>query len=677
MSDTEDLISSFEVRDPDLAGRLGTYTIKGKKVETPELMPVVNPNRMVRGAGVPPSELLENFGFRMIITNSYIIRRSEDINAEVLRKGIHGYLDYEGVVMTDSGTFQSYIYGGRTGGEVDVDPLEIVRYQNAIGSDVGTILDRFTVPDRDHEAAAEDLRITLDRARSSMEVNHNMELAVPIQGGRHTDLRTSSGKGVRDLGVGYAPIGGVVPLMENYEYSLLVDIIVSSKRGLGPSIPAHLFGAGHPMLLPLAVALGCDLFDSASYAKFAHDDRYMTRFRTLRIGEMLNLPCSCPVCATRGPEDILDMEKDDRAGLLSRHNLWVLREVLDEVRAAVKEGTLWEIVERSAMANPSMYSAVRRMREHTGYLEENAPRTLRRFMSSSGLSLARPEFLRLRERLSAFEPPESMKKALVLTDWTVSRSYRADRAMWKEHPEGIQPVIKTPLGAVPFDITDMYPISQSIFPPPGSLDAELESYMDSLYQPLIRRYDDVIEWDGRGDPPVAPGMNNYRDLDMRRARSILRMQFGKFGEKWADEVLFKDGGSISILTSRRTGKIRNIMETGPDGRKDHLLSMRAEDGHFNLRWLAAVRLHEASSPPLLRVEVEEGTGEFNAKGFNVFCKFVIDADKSIRAGDDVLVIGRNDELYAVGRANVSSGTMVNGRSGIAVKVRDGAVKRAG
>ena len=105
--------------------------------------------------------------------------------------------------------------------------------------------------------------------------------------------------------------------------------------------------------------------------------------------------------------------------------------------------------------------------------------------------------------------------------------------------------------------------------------------------------------------------------------------------------------------------------------------MRAEDGHFNLRWLAAVRMHEAASPPMLRVEVEDGTGEYNAKGFNVFCKFVIDADRGIRAGDDVLVVGGNDDLHAVGRASVSCGMMVNGRTGIAVKVRDGAVKRAG
>ena len=52
---------------------------------------------------------------------------------------------------------------------------------------------------------------------------------------------------------------------------LIAEVIVAAKRGLDPSKPVHLFGAGHPMVFPLAAWLGCDLFDSSSYAKFAKD----------------------------------------------------------------------------------------------------------------------------------------------------------------------------------------------------------------------------------------------------------------------------------------------------------------------------------------------------------------------------------------------------------------------
>jgi 7-cyano-7-deazaguanine tRNA-ribosyltransferase len=667
--------STFEVRGSDLAGRIGIYSVNGRKVETPELMPVVNPNRMTQGSGVLPRELFEDFGFGIVITNSYIIRRSNELSEQARRGGLHRLLDFPGIIMTDSGTFQSYMYGGGYEKEVKVDPLEIVSFQNSIGSDIGTILDKFTVPERDHIGAEKDLEITLERARSSIDVNSGMELAVPVQGGRFPDLRIRSGRSVFELGVGYAPIGGVVPIMERYDYSLLVDVIVSSKKGLGPSIPAHLFGAGHPMILPLAAALGCDLFDSASYAKFANDDRYMMKHRTLHLKELENLYCSCPICVRRDPGDLLELEREERRGLVSRHNLWVLRDIIREIRGAIKEGTLWEMVERSAMYNPSMYAAVRRLKEHAPFLEENSPRSTRRFMASSGLSLSRPEFTRMRIALNDHVPPYHDKKSLILTNWTLSHSYNTLETIWRKKPEGTGSFMIHPFGLMPYDIVDMYPISQSIFPPPDMIDDEMRGYMDDRISWSSIHEKEHILWNGEEELVLDTAENDIRELDLRKTRSILRFQFGSINGKWSDRIILPEDEDVSFVRSKKTGKIRNIFGEGSGGDRIHLLSMRAEDGLFNLKWEAARRLHVSSDPPYRRIIVEEGTGDFNAKGYNVFCKFVMDADPMIRAGDDVLIVDREDVLFAVGRATVSARMMVEAKVGTAVKIRDGAEKQ--
>ena len=674
--DPEVFSTGFEVRETDLAGRIGSYTVNGRKVETPELMPVVNPNMAAAGTTIPPRELREVFGFGMIITNSYIIRKSPELVERVRREGLHRFLDFEGVVMTDSGTFQSYIYGGKGGKEVDVNPLEIIRFQKDIGSDIGTILDKFTVPDRDHEGARRDLETTLQRARDSLELGLEMEVAVPVQGGRHPDLRKMSGEAVRELGVGYAPIGGVVPIMESYDYGLLVDVIASAKEGLGPSIPSHLFGAGHPMILPLAAALGCDLFDSASYAKFAADDRYMTRHRTLHLKEMREFPCSCPVCASRDPEGLLEMPKGERADLLSRHNLWVIRSVLNEVKDSIREGTLWEMVERSATYNPSMYSAVRRLRDHRDLLERSSPRSTRRFMCSTGLSLARPEFSRYRKVLGNGIELPGTRAPIILTDWTRAHSIPVKEVMWDRLDPGRSSFVLTPLGPVPYDLIDMYPLSQSLFPEPGSLDPELTEWMETNMKMIgLLGRDDLVSWDGTGQGPIETFSGDRESLGTRKVSAILRAQFGKAGGKWADRVILPLPRDLEIKVSRRTGKIRNVYEKR-GGEKLHLLSMRADDGLFNLRWEAARRLKEASTGLEFRVRVEEGTGEFNARGYNVFCRFVLEADPGIRAGDDVLVVGPGDEMHAVGRAAVSAEMMAHGKNGIAVRVRDGAESSA-
>lgn len=655
------------MKEADLAGRLGELTVNGRKVRTPELIPVVNPNLFFQDKAVDPRELHDEFGFKMVITNSYIIRRSSEILERIEGKGLHGFLDFPGVIMTDSGTFQSYMYS--EGGEVDVDPYEIVRFQHGIGSDVATILDRFTVPDRDHDGASKDLDTTLSRAKGSIELDLDINLAVPVQGGRHMDLRKRSGTSVRELGIGYAPIGGVVPIMESYDYGLLVDVIVNSKMGLGPSIPAHLFGAGHPMVLPLAVALGCDLFDSASYAKFARDDRYMTHHRTYHLKEMETLPCSCPECSRKDPQDILSLPDHERYMTLSRHNLWVLRSTLDIIRGSIKEGTLWELVERTAMYNPQMYAAVRKLKDHSEYLEVNSPRETRRFSCCSGLSLARPEFTRYRRSLGSLKVDH--EEVVLLTDWTRAHSRKViEKVKGMEHGEPAL-MVRSPIGPIPYHLIDRYPLSQSIFPPPGSLDPELQEYLEETEKWFFDDKKSVcLEWDGFRKIDIWNGEELDEGLLREKVKDMLDMQFRFEGSKRISEVILPEQDSIVLKRSRKTGKIRNVLETS-GRRKTHLLSMRAEDGHLNLKGEAARRIHQQTTKPYMRVVVESETAEYNAQGFNVFCKFVKDAYNGLRPGDEVLVTDEQDRLHAVGVAAVPWRMMVEGRSGIAVKVREG------
>ena len=78
-------------------------------------------------------------------------------------------------------------------------------------------------------------------------------------------------------------LGSPVEFMESYEYKLLAEMIIAAKKNIPTSIPLHLFGAGHPLTIPLAVALGCDTFDSASYMLYAKHDRVITEDGTRTV----------------------------------------------------------------------------------------------------------------------------------------------------------------------------------------------------------------------------------------------------------------------------------------------------------------------------------------------------------------------------------------------------------
>ena len=84
------------------------------------------------------------------------------------------------------------------------------------------------------------------------------------------------------MGFKFFALGSPVEVMEAYDFSILAQMIPAAKYTI-PTKPIHLFGAGHPLTIPFVVALGCDMFDSASYILYAKDNRYMHTNGTSRL----------------------------------------------------------------------------------------------------------------------------------------------------------------------------------------------------------------------------------------------------------------------------------------------------------------------------------------------------------------------------------------------------------
>ncbi|NPA47773.1 MAG: tRNA guanosine(15) transglycosylase TgtA [Thermococci archaeon] len=387
----------FDVKARDAAGRLGRIEVNGKRIETPAIMPVVNPKISLVSA-----KELEEMGFGIIITNSYIIYSDPELRARALEVGLHRLLGYGGIIEVDSGSFQLMRYG-----DVEVSNKEIVEFQKAIKADIGTFLDVPTVPDVDVNRAEGDLMVTIERAREAERIKGELAMNAAVQGSTYPELRRKAAEILSGMDFDIHPIGAVVPLMESYRFSDLVDVVVASKEGLRPDRPVHLFGAGHPMLFALAAAMGVDLFDSASYALYARDDRYITPSGTMRLEDIEYFPCSCPVCSRHTPEELREMPKEERERLLALHNLWVIKSEIERVRQAIKEGSLWRLVDERARSHPKMFAAYKRLLSYERFLEEREPVTKpSAFFKVSEESLRWPTALRAikrKERVSAGE----------------------------------------------------------------------------------------------------------------------------------------------------------------------------------------------------------------------------------------------------------------------------------
>ena len=439
----------FEIRDQDALGRIGELTIPraGVTVETPALMPVVNPH--VRT--IEPSRMHATFGAEILITNSYVFYGSDDYREAALDRGLHDVLEFDGAIVTDSGSFQLAEYG-----EIDVTTAEILEFQRDVGSDVGTPVDVPTPPGASRERAEAELETTQDRLAVAEDVDTGeMLVNAPVQGSTYPDLRESAGRHADATDLDVFPVGAVVPLMNDYRYGDVVDVVAGAKRGLGRDAPVHLFGAGHPMMFALAVAMGCDLFDSAAYALYARDDRYLTVRGTEQLDDLDYFLCSCPICADYTPAELRNLGDREREELLAEHNLRVSFREMRTIKQALRAGNLLELVETRARAHPAMLDGYRTLLDHADLLEREDSTSKGAFFHLSGESSRRPEVVRHHDRLDrlALAPGDEV----LLTEGGPSDRYDES---WN---------VRAPFGPFPRDLSETYPLTAEV---PDRMDAE-------------------------------------------------------------------------------------------------------------------------------------------------------------------------------------------------------------
>lgn len=658
----------FEIKAKDNRGRVGVLKTKHGNVKTPALMPVIHPRKQAID--------VKKYGADIVITNAYLIYKDEDLKQEAIDKGLHELINFDGPIMTDSGSFQLSVYG-----DVDITNKEVIEFQELIKTDIGTSLDIPTAPFVTREKAEEDLEITLQRAREAIEYknsqNMEMKLNSVVQGSTFPDLRRYCADELTKLDADLYPIGAVVPLMESYHYKDLVDVVMNSVAHLPDNKPRHLMGAGHPMIFALAAAMGCDLFDSAAYILYAEDDRLLSTRGTYKLENLQEMPCSCEVCTKYTPDDLRAMDKKERRDLIAIHNLHVSFAELRLVRQAIYEGSLMELVEERCRVHPQLLNAYRQLANYMDDMEKYDPRSKKSaFFFTGPESLYRSEVKRHMNKLREMPKkrdlvilPPSRKPYSKFISGKLGEFYiyGSERELDLEDTDFM--VLDIPFGLVPLDIDEVYPLSQN--ESPKIKDVDSIEFIEDFISEFVEYYDQTLIH-SRVIKDLEIGLYNkhsqsdeirFKKDDLRKIKAIADYQFGV----GAGEALFK--GNIKIEKSKKTGKIRHIYDKGVI-----IANMRASDSFLVLSKEGAKRLHNSMPYPENRVVVNEDSVPFARDGKSVFAKFVVDCDENIRSNDEVLIVSEDDELLAYGKALLCAHEMGDFNTGQAVKTRKGMKK---
>lgn len=349
---------------PDSAARLGLLQTAHGVVETPVFMPVGTQGSV---KAISQQELLA-MGYRLILGNTYHLHLRP--GEELIRRagGLHGFIGWEGAMLTDSGgfqvfsleeirkiteegvDFQSYIDGSRH----FFSPEAVMDIQLALGADIIMAFDECAPHPSTHEYTEAAMERThrwaarcLDQWRSRREEAPSLysQLFGIVQGGCYPDLRTRSAARIAELDFPGNAIGGV-SVGEPKE--AMFEVIHHTTPLLPAEKPRYLMGVGTPVDLLDAVRAGVDMFDCVIPSRLGRNGSAYTSVGRINIKNSrfrehfgpVDPNCREWCCGNYSAAYVRHLYKSDEimaSRILSYHNLVFYVRLMEGIRKAISE----------------------------------------------------------------------------------------------------------------------------------------------------------------------------------------------------------------------------------------------------------------------------------------------------------------------------------------------------
>ena len=360
---SESSIGRFVVdaRDGKSSARASRFVTKHGEVKLPAFFPVATrgtvkcaTSRTVRSLGAPG-----------LLANAFHLHLRPGEDRVAALGGLHGFMDWDLPIVTDSGGFQVFslpelrkvsddgvTFASPIDGSVhEFTPERVIDIQRKLGADVMISLDEcvpYPAPVPTVKAAAE--RTIRWVGRSAEEWRRGPDagqmLFGVVQGGTVRELRLESVERLAELGLpGYA-VGGV---SVGEGPALLREVLSYTLEVMPADRPRYVMGVGTPEDLLDSVALGADLFDCVMPTRNARGACAFTRHGKVRLRNARHVSsdrpveegCDCPCCtsASRGYLRHLFLAGEVTAAVLvTMHNVRFFARLMEETRAALVEG---------------------------------------------------------------------------------------------------------------------------------------------------------------------------------------------------------------------------------------------------------------------------------------------------------------------------------------------------
>jgi len=284
-----------------------------------------------------------------------------------------------------------------------------------------------------------------------------------------------------------------------------------------------------PKYYPILVYLGIDIINCSYVTYYASENLYDTIEFLLPIDKMQFLPCSCSACSKEQKFLLNEQNSIQKVELIYLHDLITARNYLNKIQLYLHSEDYRAFVEKSTLDDLNLISILKILdREHFSFIKKYTPVSQKnRIIKSLGaISYYRPDFQEFREKSVMNFKPDFSTKLIILfpcsakKPYSLSKSHQIFNRILKKFSDfsDFQEVILTsPLGAIPRQLEEIYPVNSYDISVTGEWDYEELSLASSMLINIIKKYDERI-------PIICHLDGGYREI-VRIAQQELKNKF--------------------------------------------------------------------------------------------------------------------------------------------------------
>ncbi len=360
---------NFEVLQSSGEARRGRLTFTGadgesRQVQTPIFMPCGTYGSI---KGLSPARLVE-VGVQILLGNTFHLMLRPGMDVMEAHGGLHGFMGWDGPILTDSGGFQVFSLGDMrqiseegvefrspvNGDEIFLSPEVSMQIQRSMNADVVMCFDECTPFPAEKDEVARSMELSTRWAVRSKEAfaDNPSSLFGIIQGGVHEDLRDASLAALVEIGFdGYA-IGG---LSVGEPKADMMRVIEHLATEMPADKPRYLMGVGTPQDLLESVKRGVDMMDCVMPTRNARNGHLFTSTGVIRIRNApfktdtgpLDAACDCYTCRNFSRAYLHHLDKCREilgAELNTIHNLHYYLALMAGLQGAIENDALNDFI---------------------------------------------------------------------------------------------------------------------------------------------------------------------------------------------------------------------------------------------------------------------------------------------------------------------------------------------